>query len=84
VRLGFKLYDEGGRLVRDDLERASLPGDVAPGEEVELEASIRAPTAPGRYLLKYDLVNEWRTWFEAAGSVATEHPLMVMPSQGGS
>lgn len=79
VSLGLKLCDPKGHEISDTLERPALPHDLAPGEEVELEVPIQAPDTPGTYLIKYDLVNEWRTWFEMYGSKPTERPLIVIP-----
>ncbi len=80
VRLGVKLCDVSGRLIRADLAYALLPRDLAPGEEAELEVSIHAPEVAGRYILKYDLVG--RVWFESCGSRPAEHPLQVLASAG--
>jgi len=68
VRLGIQLLDEGGRLLARDYHRVALPRDVAPGTSVDVSFSCPAPDAPGTYLLKFDLVAEGVTWFEAAGS----------------
>jgi hypothetical protein len=76
VQLGIRLCNIHGRLLRDDLARGPLPRDVAPGEEVEIEVTVPAP-GPGEYLLRYDLVDEGRSWFELLGSEAREHPLKV-------
>ncbi len=78
VRLGIKLGDGAGRLIRDDWLRVTLPHDVAPEEEVEFDISVQTPTIPGTYTLIYDLVNEGRAWFQTYGSRAVEQPLQVV------
>ena len=77
VRLGLKLCTADGQVLDHDLDRPSLLRDVAPGKGFELEVAVQAPSTPGKYLLKYDLVNEQRFWFEARGSIPAEHPLIV-------
>ncbi len=78
VRLGLKLSDAVGRVLEKGLERPFLPHDVAPGEEVELDVPIRAPATPGQYVIKYDMVDEFRIWFEACGSRPVERTLVVV------
>lgn len=56
---------------------AVLPRDVEPGESVELELVLRAPDAPGRYLLEFDMVSEHLSWFEDLGSPVARRELRV-------
>lgn len=56
---------------------AYLPRDVAPGEAVEIEIAMRAPEAPGQYLLQFDMVSEHLAWFEDLGSKVLRHGLTV-------
>ena len=56
---------------------AFLPGDVAPGESVTIEIAMRAPAAPGRYRLEFDMVSEHLAWFEDLGSEVVRHALEV-------
>jgi tRNA (mo5U34)-methyltransferase len=56
---------------------AYLPGDVAPGESVTIEIAMRAPAAPGRYRLEFDMVSEHLAWFEDLGSEVVRHALVV-------
>jgi tRNA (mo5U34)-methyltransferase len=56
---------------------AYLPGDVAPGESVTVEIAMRAPAAPGRYRLEFDMVSEHLAWFEDLGSEVVRHALVV-------
>ncbi|MER3514150.1 MAG: hypothetical protein C4310_06960 [Chloroflexota bacterium] len=72
VRLGYHWVDANGQVVvqpPEDDHRTPLPRGVAPGEEITLEgAELTAPMAPGNYTLKWDMVHEGVTWFEAKGS----------------
>ena len=50
--------DNTGLALIYDYGRAYLPGDVSPGEEVSVSITVVAPTAPGRYQVKLDMVDE--------------------------
>jgi hypothetical protein len=43
--------------------RTTLPGPVGSQASVTLNAQVQAPTKPGTYVLKWDLVREGVTWF---------------------
>ena len=77
VRLGGHLVNERREPVDWDFFRAWLPASVAPGETVTVEARVRLPDAPGRHLLRLDLVDEGIAWFEQSGSPVTELTLIV-------
>ncbi|HEX5709182.1 MAG TPA: DUF1698 domain-containing protein [Pyrinomonadaceae bacterium] len=57
---------------------AVLPRDIEPGEEVELALVLRAPGAPGRYVLEFDMVSEHLSWFEDLGSEVSRRELKVI------
>ncbi|HEY84741.1 MAG TPA: hypothetical protein G4N96_06485 [Chloroflexi bacterium] len=64
--LGFKWFNAQGEQLQfpDELNfRTTLPYDVAPNQKVKLNASLRAPDAPGSYKLRWDMVHEQITWF---------------------
>jgi O-Antigen ligase len=44
-------------------ERTRLPCPLAPGEEITLRATVRAPRTRGQYVLVWDMVQEHATWF---------------------
>ena len=55
----------------DDIEfhgEPPLPRAVAPGETVSVRIDHVAPRRPGRYTLKFDLVDQHVCWFEDIGS----------------
>jgi SAM-dependent methyltransferase len=68
ICLGDHWLREDGVRVIDDDGRARLPKSVGPGEAVEIAIGVRAPEAPGRYLLELDLVQEHVAWFAHKGS----------------
>lgn len=56
---------------------AYLPTDIAPGESAEIEIALRAPEAPGEYLLEFDMVSEHLAWFEDLDSKVLRRRLSV-------
>lgn len=53
-------------VVYDGL-RTPFAQPVEPGDEVQLQARVRAPGYPGSYLLIWDVVQEHRTWLSIEG-----------------
>jgi LCP family protein required for cell wall assembly len=73
VNLGVHWYNRDTREVLFfDADSGELPGNVAHGEEAEVELLITAPKKPGRYILVYDLVQETVTWFSHQGVIPLE------------
>lgn len=77
VRLGAQLLDERGDLVDRDFARAWLPRTLEPRGVADVPIELRAPTTPGHYRLKFDLVSEGIDWFERCGSPTTIRPFWV-------
>jgi radical SAM family protein len=77
VRLGAQLCAADGTLIDRDYERAWLPSHLQAGATVGIPITVKAPDAPGRYVLKFDLVSEGIEWFEQAGSPTTSKPFVV-------
>ena len=77
VRLGAQLCAADGALIDRDFARAWLPHTLAPGDRADVAIDIPAPSTPGRYALKFDLVSEGIDWFERCGSETTMKPLWV-------
>lgn len=69
VNLGDIWSDAGGEKIEGHpyVRSALPPGNVQPGEEVEVPLTITAPTAPGDYALQIDLVQEMVSWFADKG-----------------
>jgi hypothetical protein len=78
VRLGAQLCGPDGSLVNRDYERAWLPRALGPGDRANVRMKITAPSQPGRYMLKFDLVSEGIDWFESCGSPTTTKTLVVI------
>jgi hypothetical protein len=75
--LSYHLRRPGGAMVAFDGVRTPLPGRVAPGDAVSLEARVRAPQAAGEYVLEWDMVHEDVTWFSAKGATVARTQLAV-------
>ena len=79
VCLGYHWLDElGNPIVWDGLWTA-LPREVAPGERVEADLTVRGPLPPGPYRLSFDLVAEDRYWFSELGNAPLEREVPVAP-----
>lgn len=70
------LRPDGSVSIADD-GRAMLPATLAPGERVDVELTVHAPTEPGPHLLEIDLVQERVCWFAERGSKTARVPIEV-------
>jgi hypothetical protein len=68
VRVGVQLLDAEHRLINRDYARHPLPHDVPAGATAHVAMPCEAPTRPGSYAVKIDLVSEGVSWFEPLGS----------------
>lgn len=78
VRVGVQLLAWDGATITQDLAAQSLARDVGPGESVTVCVKVTAPTTPGRYFLRFDLVVEFITWFSDRGSRPCDLPIEVV------
>jgi len=79
IQLAYHWLDPLGNPIVWDGVRAPLPRVVEPGEEVELDVTVVAPRPQGSYRLAFDLVEEYRFWFEEVGSTPLDIPVEVQP-----
>jgi hypothetical protein len=79
VRLAYHWLDPLGNPIVWDGVRATFPCPVAPGEAVEVDVRVFAPRPPGRYVLSFDLLEEYRFWFAEVGSTTLDVPTEVAP-----
>jgi hypothetical protein len=79
VQLAYHWLDPLGNPIVWDGTRSAFPEVVRPGEKVELESSLTAPRPPGTYRLAFDLVEEFRFWFQELGSSTLDVGVDVRP-----
>ncbi len=60
IDLGFTWYSNGQEVWEG--QRATLPCDVAPGQQLSAGALLRAPLEPGVYTVRCQLVKEGTYW----------------------
>ena len=77
VRLAAHVNDAKGNVVIWDGARTSLAADVAPGASVKLDLIVDAPSAPGPYRVRIDLVREGIVWFSGLGVSTADVDLLV-------
>ncbi len=65
VRLAYRIICDSNEVAQG---RAFLPHDIGPGQSAELELRFTAPSQPGTYRVKLDMVDEMISWFEEKGS----------------
>jgi hypothetical protein len=82
VTLSYHWLDAHGAMVALDGLRTLLPADVDPGGRVRVQASLRAPSRPGRYVVWWDLVQERTTWFSERGNPGLRQAVQVMDARG--
>ena len=68
VMPALKIFDEVGQQISETHGEPALPRAVVPGEVISMKIAPVAPTPPGKYILKVDLVAEHVAWFEQQGS----------------
>ncbi len=76
VLLAYHWLGPDGSVVADGL-RTDLPLDLAPGAHVTVRMKVRAPEAPGEYVLEPDMVQEAVAWFRERGSTAPRFRVLV-------
>jgi hypothetical protein len=79
VQFAYHWLDPLGNPIVWDGVRTALPRVVAPGDSIGLEIPVVAPRPPGSYRLAFDLVEEFRFWFQEVGSSPLEVPVQVRP-----
>jgi tRNA (mo5U34)-methyltransferase len=77
ITLGAHLLAPNEEELDWDFGRSELPGDVEPGEVVELEIRLRMPGTSGRYVVEFDMVVEHVSWFEDFGSSTVRQEIEV-------
>lgn len=75
VALAAALVDGEGRLLARDYFRQPLTAPLDPGQSMEIDVLVPAPSDAGPHVLRFDLVAEGVCWFEHMGSSPLELPI---------
>jgi SAM-dependent methyltransferase len=78
IRLGTRLINSAGETIEEIHGDPAIQRALAPGEHSTLHVNRKAPTSPGQYTLKIDLVNQNICWFEEHGSLPLQLELIVI------
>ena len=65
-----RVFDGEGRLHGAEQEWQPLPSDMAPGDHCRIDCAFRYPETPGRYSIRFDLLDVGISWF--AGHLPAE------------
>jgi hypothetical protein len=79
LQLSYHWLDPHGNAIHWDGLRSAFPRPVSPGETVALDVGIAAPRSPGRYVLRFDLVEEHRFWLSEVGVPPLDVEVDVAP-----
>ena len=79
LQLSYHWLDRHGNAIVWDSERTPFPRPVAPGEVVALDVPLDAPRPPGRYVLRFDLVEEHAFWLSEVGVATHDLDVDVAP-----
>lgn len=77
VKLGFYWTDEKDKRLPEGEGRAVLRKDASPGAAVFFRCRVKAPGAPGKYRLVWDMIEEKVAWFESKGVKPLRVPVTV-------
>lgn len=77
IKLGYYwLGNDGARL--EKLEgRGICKTDILPGDTAAIRVQVKAPAAPGTYLVVWDMVEEHVAWFGNRGAAPLKVPVTV-------
>lgn len=84
VRLSYHWHNADGSPLSPELwnqHRSRLPFDVLPGQTFTVHIHLDAPRTPGKYLLKWDMVEEFVTWFAWKNVPTLDIPVEVIPER---
>lgn len=79
LQVSYHWLDTHRNAIVWDGIRTAFPRPVAPGETVSLDVPLVAPRPPGRYVLRFDLVEEHRFWLSEVGVGTLDVEVVVEP-----
>ena len=81
VRVSYHWAARGGEIVVFDGDRTPLDRDLAPNATARLWASVRAPEAPGDYILQLSMLQEAVGWLEGQDGATLDMHVSVVASR---
>jgi len=66
INLSYRWKTPKGKILKTEGIRTSITKVIKNNEKVNLEAKIKAPSEPGKYILEFDMVKEGHFWFSEA------------------
>jgi hypothetical protein len=79
LQLSYHWLDTHRNAIVWDGARTPFPQPVAPGDIVALDVELVAPRPPGRYVLRFDFVEEHRFWLSEVGVETLDVEVSVEP-----
>ena len=79
LQVSYHWLDTRGNAIVWDGVRTPFPRAVAPGEQIAVDVQLDAPRPPGRYVLRFDLVEEHRFWLSEVGVETHDVEVDVAP-----
>lgn len=79
LQLSYHWLDVRGNAIVWDGLRTAFPRPVPPGGTIDLDVLVDAVRPPGRYVLAFDLVEEYRFWLSEVGVAPHEVEVDVLP-----
>jgi hypothetical protein len=79
LQVSYHWLDTRGNAIVWDGTRTPFPRAVAPGERIAVDVQLDAPRPPGRYVLRFDLVEEHRFWLSEVGVAPHDVEVDVAP-----
>lgn len=77
VRLGAHLLNENEEEIVWDYGGQAMSRDLQPSESESVSISFPAPTIAGTYVVEFDMVLEYLSWFEDLGTQTVKHKIEV-------
>jgi hypothetical protein len=84
ILASYHWLDASGAVAVQDGARTPLPRAVEPDAACTMTLRVDTPSAPGRYTLAVDLVEEGVTWFSAAGAPLLKRAVRIIRSNRSS
>lgn len=79
VNFGYNWSDLNGKIVVLNGERTALPTRLPPKRSMRLNAVVKLPSTPGKYILTLTMVQEYIGWFNQNGAQSPQIPVTVIP-----